>query len=110
MGLRLKFNLVLLAVCLLGLGVFEVAISDTIGIAHPGQVPLVLEAVLAQVPARGPRELPVARHVAGIGHPRQPEVGRVSQDRGEHDARASLTRSSELDLEGRQIHNGHNQY
>jgi len=32
------------------LGVFEVAISDTIGIAHPGQVPLVLEAVLARVP------------------------------------------------------------
>ena len=33
------------------LGVFEVAISDTIGIAHPGQVPTVLEAVLARVPA-----------------------------------------------------------
>ena len=33
------------------LGVFEVAISDTIGIAHPGQVPLVLDAVLARVPA-----------------------------------------------------------
>ena len=33
------------------LGVFEVAVSDTIGIAHPGQVPLVLEAVLARVPA-----------------------------------------------------------
>ncbi len=32
------------------LGVFEVAVSDTIGIAHPGQVPAVLEAVLAQVP------------------------------------------------------------
>jgi hypothetical protein len=27
---------------LLALGVFEVVISDTIGIAHPGQVPLVL--------------------------------------------------------------------
>ena len=36
---------------LLDLGVFEVAISDTIGIAHPGQVPTVLEAVLARVPA-----------------------------------------------------------
>ena len=36
---------------LFALGVFEVAISDTIGIAHPGQVPLVLEAVLARVPA-----------------------------------------------------------
>jgi hydroxymethylglutaryl-CoA lyase len=33
------------------LGVFEVAISDTIGIAHPGQVPQVLDAVLARVPA-----------------------------------------------------------
>ena len=32
------------------LGVFEVAISDTIGIAHPGQVPEVLDAVLARVP------------------------------------------------------------
>ena len=33
------------------LGVFEVAISDTIGIAHPGQVPRVHEAVLARVAA-----------------------------------------------------------
>ena len=31
------------------LGVFEVAISDTIGIAHPGQVSRVLDAVLARV-------------------------------------------------------------
>jgi isopropylmalate/homocitrate/citramalate synthase len=31
------------------LGVFEVAVSDTIGIAHPGQVPHVLDAVLARV-------------------------------------------------------------
>ena len=36
---------------LLDLGVFEVAISDTIGIAHPGQVPHVLEAVLARMSA-----------------------------------------------------------
>ena len=35
---------------LAALGVFEVAISDTIGIAHPGQVPRVLDAVLARVP------------------------------------------------------------
>ena len=35
---------------LFALGVVEVAISDTIGIAHPGQVPAVLEAVLARVP------------------------------------------------------------
>jgi hydroxymethylglutaryl-CoA lyase len=33
------------------MGVYEVAVSDTIGIAHPGQVPRVLEAVLARVPA-----------------------------------------------------------
>ena len=37
---------------LLDMGVFEVAVSDTIGIAHPGQVPRVLDAVLARVPAR----------------------------------------------------------
>jgi hydroxymethylglutaryl-CoA lyase len=35
---------------ILELGVFEVAVSDTIGIAHPGQVPKVLDAVLARVP------------------------------------------------------------
>jgi hydroxymethylglutaryl-CoA lyase len=34
---------------LIALGVFEVSVSDTIGIAHPGQVPRVLEAVLARV-------------------------------------------------------------
>ena len=35
---------------LIALGAFEVAISDTIGVAHPGQVAVVLEAVLARVP------------------------------------------------------------
>ena len=35
---------------LLDMGVYEVAVSDTIGIAHPGQVPFVLEAVLKYVP------------------------------------------------------------
>ena len=35
---------------LIDLGVFEVAVSDTIGIAHPGQVPRVLDAVLARTP------------------------------------------------------------
>ncbi len=35
---------------LLDQGVFEVAISDTIGVAHPGQVPAVLDAVTATVP------------------------------------------------------------
>jgi hydroxymethylglutaryl-CoA lyase len=39
-----------LAARLTDLGVFEVAISDTIGIAHPGQVPSVLDAILARVP------------------------------------------------------------
>jgi hydroxymethylglutaryl-CoA lyase len=36
---------------LLDLGVYEVSVSDTIGIAHPGQVPAVIEQVLARVPA-----------------------------------------------------------
>lgn len=35
---------------LLEFGVFELAISDTIGVAHPGQVPVVLDAVTARVP------------------------------------------------------------
>jgi len=35
---------------LLDLGLYEVAISDTIGIAHPGQVPEVLDAVTRGVP------------------------------------------------------------
>jgi isopropylmalate/homocitrate/citramalate synthase len=39
------------AIRLAELGVFEVAVSDTIGVAHPGQVPRVLEAVLARLPA-----------------------------------------------------------
>src|SRR6185295_14078457 len=34
---------------LVDLGVFEVSVSDTIGIAHPGQVPRVLDAVLARL-------------------------------------------------------------
>jgi isopropylmalate/homocitrate/citramalate synthase len=35
---------------LIDLGVFEVAVSDTIGVAHPGQIPIVLDAVTARVP------------------------------------------------------------
>ena len=35
---------------LIGMGAFEVAVSDTIGIAHPGQVPEVVAAVAARVP------------------------------------------------------------
>jgi isopropylmalate/homocitrate/citramalate synthase len=36
---------------LLDLGAFEVSISDTIGVAHPGQVQRVLDAVLQEIPA-----------------------------------------------------------
>jgi isopropylmalate/homocitrate/citramalate synthase len=39
-----------MAARLIALGVFEVAISDTIGIAHPGQVMQVVETVLARIP------------------------------------------------------------
>ncbi len=39
-----------LAARLIDLGVFEVAVSDTIGVAHPGQVPHVIEAVLTRIP------------------------------------------------------------
>lgn len=35
---------------LMGMGAYEVVLSDTIGIAHPGQVPAVLEAVTRSVP------------------------------------------------------------
>lgn len=36
---------------MLDLGVYEVAVSDTIGVAHPGQVRTLLEVLLADVPA-----------------------------------------------------------
>jgi hydroxymethylglutaryl-CoA lyase len=39
-----------LAGALIEMGAYEVAVSDTIGIAHPGQVPVVLEAVAARIP------------------------------------------------------------
>jgi hydroxymethylglutaryl-CoA lyase len=35
---------------LMAMGAFQVAISDTIGIAHPGQVPAVVQAVAARIP------------------------------------------------------------
>ena len=41
-----------LSVRLVELGVFEVAVSDTIGLAQPSDVARVLDAVLARVPAR----------------------------------------------------------
>jgi hydroxymethylglutaryl-CoA lyase len=47
-----SFDTVLRAVeRLLELGVFEVAVSDTIGVAHPGQVDSVVSGLLARVPA-----------------------------------------------------------
>ena len=39
-----------LSAALIEMGAYEVAVSDTIGIAHPGQVPVVLAAVAARVP------------------------------------------------------------
>ena len=38
------------AAALIEMGAFEVAVSDTIGIAHPGQVPIVVGAVAERVP------------------------------------------------------------
>ena len=38
------------AQALVGMGAIEIAVSDTIGIAHPGQVPRVVAAVAEQVP------------------------------------------------------------
>lgn len=38
------------AASLIEMGTFEVAVSDTIGIAHPGQVPIVVGAVAQRVP------------------------------------------------------------
>jgi hydroxymethylglutaryl-CoA lyase len=38
------------AAALIEMGAYEVAVSDTIGIAHPGQVPIVVHAVAARVP------------------------------------------------------------
>jgi len=35
---------------LIEMGAYEVAVSDTIGIAHPGQVPVIVEAVAARIP------------------------------------------------------------
>jgi hydroxymethylglutaryl-CoA lyase len=39
------------AAALVQMGACEVAISDTIGIAHPGQVPVVVDAVATRIPA-----------------------------------------------------------
>jgi hydroxymethylglutaryl-CoA lyase len=38
------------AAALIEMGAYEVAVSDTIGIAHPAQVPVVVEAVAARMP------------------------------------------------------------
>ena len=44
-----------LSAALIEMGAYEVAVSDTIGIAHPGQVPVVVDAVAARVPLAADR-------------------------------------------------------
>jgi isopropylmalate/homocitrate/citramalate synthase len=39
-----------IAAALIDMGAFEVSVSDTIGIAHPGQVPVVVDAVAQRIP------------------------------------------------------------
>jgi hydroxymethylglutaryl-CoA lyase len=58
---------------LLDLGAFEVAVSDTIGIAHPGQVRALVEALLSRVPPdrlalhfHDTRGMAVANVLAGV--------------------------------------------
>ena len=46
---------------LVEMGAFEVAVSDTIGIAHPGQIPAVVDAVAARVPLAADRAA-LSRH------------------------------------------------
>ena len=60
---------------LLQLGAFEVAVSDTIGIAHPGQVKTVLDVVLKRVPLdrialhfHDTRGTAVANILTALGH------------------------------------------
>ena len=60
---------------LLQLGAYEVAVSDTIGIAHPGQVSRLLEDLLRQVPANqialhfhDTRGTALANVLAALGH------------------------------------------
>ena len=60
---------------LLGLGVFEVAVSDTIGIAHPGQVRRVLDTLLSRVSVthlalhfHDTRGMALANVLAALGH------------------------------------------
>ncbi len=55
------------------LGVFEVAISDTIGIAHPGQVPRVLDAVLDAAACRS-RRAALPRHARNGARERSDRV------------------------------------
>ena len=60
---------------LIDLGVFEVAVSDTIGVAHPGQVPIVLDEVSRLVPIdrialhfHDTRGTALANVLAGLDH------------------------------------------
>jgi len=50
-GAVAEATVAMLSARLVDLGVFEVAVSDTIGIAKPADVPRVLDAVLAKLPA-----------------------------------------------------------
>ena len=50
-GAVAEATVAMLSAQLVDLGVFEVAVSDTIGIAKPADVPRVLDAVLAKLPA-----------------------------------------------------------
>jgi hydroxymethylglutaryl-CoA lyase len=61
------------AAALAEMGAFEVAISDTIGVAHPGQVPEVIDAVTSRVPIgrlalhfHDTRGLALANVIAGL--------------------------------------------
>ena len=63
---------------LIEMGAFEVSVSDTIGVAHPGQVPVVVGAVAARVPLDEDRA-PLSRHARH--RPRQrPDRARSGRD------------------------------
>ena len=81
-----------LAAALIEMGAFEVAVSDTIGIAHPGQVPVVLDAVVDACACRTDRPaLPRhARHGA-----RQRSRGAAARRR---DVRCVVRRTRRLPL------------
>ena len=81
-----------LSAALIEMGAFEVAVSDTIGIAHPGQVPVVVEAVAARVPARTDRPA-LPRHAR---HGARQRSGRAAARR--HHVRRVVRRARRLSL------------